>query len=312
MQVVPGEPVLSLRGVSKRYGEVLALDDVALEVAPGAVHGLLGRNGAGKTTLLRIVLALVRPDAGRVSLLGRAREHGAAPLPGQVGGFVEAPRCYPYLTGRRNLELLSALDGGAGGPEVADVIEQVRLGASADERAGGYSLGMRQRLGLAAVLLRAPRLLVVDEPANGLDPAGVRDMRALLADQAALGRSVLLSSHSMAEVQELCSDVTVLHRGVVAYDGPLGRLRAMAPPSAVRLRTSDDGAALQVVAGLPAVTASRHAGGGLHVTGGVRDRDLLVHALSRAGVAVRSLEPGDEPLEAAFLALTTAPAPGAA
>ncbi len=308
MQAHRDHPVLALGGITKRYGGVLALDDVTLQVAPGAVHGLLGRNGAGKTTLLRIVLALVRPDAGRVELLGRVRTHGDAPLPQQVGGFVEAPRCYPYLTGRRNLELLAALDGaplGGAGESVGDVLDQVGLGAGADQRAGGYSLGMRQRLGLAAVLLRGPRLLVVDEPANGLDPAGVRDLRALLADQAGLGRSVLLSSHSMAEVQELCSDVTVLHRGVVAYDGPLGGLRAMAPPSAVRLRTSDDGAALTVAAGLTGVTAQRHRSGGLSVTARTRDRDLLVHALSRAGVAVRSLEPGDDPLEAAFLTLTT-------
>lgn len=297
------EPVLSVRGLSKQYGSIIALDDVSFEMRSGAIHGLLGPNGAGKTTLLRVVLGLVRPDAGEVRLFGRTQQRTGQPQLGDVGGFVEAPRCYPYLTGRRNLELLSVLDGEAG-VQVDEVLEQVGLRSRADERVAGYSLGMRQRLGLAAVLLRAPRLLVVDEPANGLDPAGVHDMRALLVDQAAAGRSVLLSSHDMTEVQQLCSDVTVLRRGTVAYDGPLGQLSAGAPGPAVRVHTSDDDMALGVAARVSGVEATPHPAGGLTVTASVGDRDLLVHALSRAGVAVRVLEPAGEPLEAAFLALT--------
>src|SRR4051794_18516228 len=166
---------VEVRGLVKRYGEITAVDGVDLTIDAGDVYGYLGPNGAGKTTSLRMMLGLIRPTAGTVRLFGRDPLDGVAALDG-VAGFVEAPRFYPYLSGLRNLELLGALDGGGAAARIDDVLATVDLTARAGDRVGGYSHGMRQRLGIAAALLRAPRLMLLDEPATGLDPAGMRDM----------------------------------------------------------------------------------------------------------------------------------------
>src|SRR5437763_5554173 len=174
------EAPVEVRGLSKRYGEIVAVDDVDLTVDPGDVYGFLGPNGAGKTTTLRMLLGLIRPTAGSVQLFGRdPLLEGARALEG-VAGFVEAPRFYPYLSGRKNLELLAALDGAGAAQRIDQVLGIVELAPRAHHRVGGYSHGMRQRPGIAAALLRAPRLLILDEPATGLDPAGMRDMRLLI------------------------------------------------------------------------------------------------------------------------------------
>jgi ABC-2 type transport system ATP-binding protein len=170
---------IELRGLVKRYGDLVAVDDVDLTVEPGDVYGYLGPNGAGKTTSLRMMLGLIRPTAGSVRLFGRDPMLSVRALDG-VAGFVEAPRFYPYLTGRRNLELLAAFDGGGARDRIAPALDTVELTDRAGDRVGGYSHGMRQRLGIAAALLREPRLLLLDEPATGLDPAGMRDMRRLI------------------------------------------------------------------------------------------------------------------------------------
>src|SRR5690349_15436945 len=166
--------------VTKRYGDLLAVDAISLQVAQGEVYGVLGPNGAGKTTFLRMLFGLIRPDAGTIRIFGRAwAEDGTDTLEG-VAGFIESPRFYPYLSARKQLTGLARLDGGAPVGRIEEVLEIVDLADRADERVGGFSYGMRQRLGVAASLLRDPRLLVLDEPANGLDPAGMRDMRALV------------------------------------------------------------------------------------------------------------------------------------
>jgi len=318
----PG-PVIEMRGLVKRYGAVTALDGVDLRVEAGTVHGLLGPNGAGKTTLLRVLLGLVRPDAGQVRLCGRSyADVGQQALDG-VGGFVEAPTCWPYLTGRRTLDLLDRLDlGGAGrtAPVTPDeALAAVGLLPRAGERVGGWSLGMRQRLGLAAALLRAERLLVLDEPANGLDPLAVRDLHALLTRLAHLGTAVLLSSHDMGEVELLCRTVTVVRGGRVAFDGDLAALRARAPRPAARLHTSDDRAAAGVAATVPGVLVQGPVvqgpvpDGQGPVPDGLRLRadtdalDALVHALSRAGIAVRELRHERTPLADLVLALDEPP-----
>src|SRR3954452_22408691 len=163
-------PPIEVRGLVKRYGEITAVDDVDLTVNSGDVFGYLGPNGAGKTTSLRMMLGLIRPTAGSVRLFGRDPQLSVAALDG-VAGFVEAPRFYPYLTGRTNLELLAALDGDGAAARVDEVLDVVELRGRAKDKVGGYSHGMRQRLGIAAALLRRPRLLLLDEPATGLDPA---------------------------------------------------------------------------------------------------------------------------------------------
>src|SRR3954471_8613756 len=173
------EAPIEVRGLVKVYGDIVAVDHVDLTVQEGNVYGYLGPNGAGKTTSLRMMLGLIRPTAGSVRLFGRDPLAGVAALDG-VAGFVEEPRFYPYLTGRRNLELLAAFDGGQAASRIGEVLDVVELTGRAGDRVGGYSHGMRQRLGIAAALLRAPRLLLLDEPTTGLDPAGMRDMRLLV------------------------------------------------------------------------------------------------------------------------------------
>ena len=301
-------------GVTKRFGDLTAVDAISMRVAPGEVYGVLGPNGAGKTTFLRMLFGLIRPDAGTLKVFGRTfRESGTRSLDG-VAGFIESPRFYPYLSGRRNLEGLARLDGGAPPGRIDEVLETVDLADRAHDAVGGYSFGMRQRLGVAASLLRDPRLLVLDEPANGLDPAGIRDMRALVGRLAASGLTVLLSSHDMLEVEEICDNVTIMSRGSVVYHGGIAELRERAPQQAHRLRTSDDRAALKTAEafGELAVEAAPD-GHGLLAHGPQDVVDAYVAALARDGVALRALTLGEAPLESLFFLLTeTAPESGPA
>ncbi|MGB8652561.1 MAG: ABC transporter ATP-binding protein [Mycobacteriales bacterium] len=274
------------QGLRKAYGVTRALDGLDLTVGRGTVHGLLGPNGAGKTTLLRALLGLVRLDAGTLEVTGT------------VGGFVETPGAYPYLTGRQNLELLAGLDDEPG--DVQDVLSRVDLADRADSKVSGWSLGMRQRLGIAAGLLRRPEVLVLDEPANGLDPLGAQALRQLVRELAAEGLTVLLCSHDLAEVDALCDDVTVVVAGRAAWAGPVAELRSR--PGSCVLTTSDDSRALALA---PAALDVRpRAGGGLTLLGGTADVDAYVLALAAHGVAVRGLVRESLPLEQAFLELT--------
>jgi ABC-2 type transport system ATP-binding protein len=304
------QAALEASGLSKRYGDRHAVNGVTLTVQPGEIHGLLGRNGAGKTTLMRMLLGLVRPDAGSMRLLGRPAGTTAAPVPGGVAGFVDTPRFYPYLSGRRNLALLARLDGAAATPREADrvgnALGQVGLAADADAKVGGYSAGMRQRLGLAAALLRGPDLLILDEPTSSLDPAGARDLRANLRRLAADGVAVLLSSHDMAEVEDLCAVLTIVHEGRVVFSGTPFDLRKLAPDAVHRLRTSDDDRA-RAIGGEHArveIVVAGDGGGGLDVSAAAAALDPYVIALGRAGIAIRSLERRAGSLESVFLRIT--------
>ena len=221
-----GAPPIQARGLVKRYGHITAVDHVDLTVGAGDVYGYLGPNGAGKTTSLRMLLGLIRPDAGSATLFGRdPLLEGARALDG-VAGFVEEPRFYPYLSGRRNLELVAALDGDGAAGRIDEALDTVDLADRAGDRVGGYSHGMRQRLGIAGALVRDPRLLLLDEPTTGLDPAGMRDMRLLIRRLAGQGITVLLSSHLMGEVEELCDRVAIVSAGRVRYEGSLQDLIA--------------------------------------------------------------------------------------
>ncbi len=279
------------------------LDGIDLVVGPGTVHGLVGPNGAGKTTLLRLVLGLLRPTAGTVRALGVDPCLGA---PAGLAGFADAPKFYPYLTGRQNLALLGSLDGGT--PDVTGVLERVGLAPRADERTRGWSTGMRQRLGLAAALLRRPRLLVLDEPASGLDPSGAAGLHDLVREIAADGTTVLLSSHDMDEVDELCSRVTVIDRGRVVLDDELGAIRDAAPSARFSVRTSDDAAAAAAAGTVPGVRATRH-GDHLVVEAERTDLDAWVVGLGRDGIAIRELVTERSPLVGLFLSLTSGDAP---
>ena len=233
-------------GLTKRYGDLVAVDAIDLEVGRGDVYGLLGPNGAGKTTFMRMLFGLIRPDDGRVEISGVPVQPVPVRALGGVAGFVETPRFYPYLTGRKNLELLARLDGNGGRQRIDEVLDLVELTDRAGSRVREYSYGMVQRLGVAAALMREPRLLVLDEPTNGLDPAGIRDMRALIQRLADSGLTVLLSSHHMAEVDEMCTRVAILRRGQLAFDGSMSELRGRAGRATRHLVTTDDVTALTI------------------------------------------------------------------
>ncbi len=303
------QAALEAVGLFKRYGDREAVSGVDLLVRPGEVHGLLGPNGAGKTTLMRMLIGLVQPDAGSVHLLGRPAGTVSGRVPDGVAGFVDTPRFYPYLSGRKNLRLMARLDDGKGGSfsirAVAEVLEQVGLTSQADDKVGGYSAGMRQRLGLAAALLRSPRLLLLDEPTQSLDPAGARDLRALFRRLAGEGTAVLLSSHDMTEVENLCTTLTLVHHGRIAFSGTIDDLRKKAPDGAHRLRTRDDERARSIGEAQPNVQVTVATDGeGLDVCAGEVALDRYVLALGRDGIAIRSLESRDRALETLFLRLT--------
>jgi ABC-2 type transport system ATP-binding protein len=290
-------------GLSKRFGSVTALDAVDVRVDPGRVSGLIGPNGAGKTTLLRLLLRLVSPDAGRLEFFGRPPAL-AAGLDG-VAGFVEEPRFYPYLSARRTLELLATLDGGDAERQVDDVLDLVGLDENAaGRRVGGFSTGMRQRLGLAAALLASPRVLLLDEPTTGLDPTGASEMRDILSRLAADGVAVLLSSHDMAAVADVCDTVTFLSSGRVVWDGSMDRLHAEAPVAEYRLETSNDARALGRSGSFADVQAREDGESGLVVAAERDALDRLVLALADDGIAVRRLTEVTSSVEAMFLALT--------
>src|SRR5437773_423125 len=295
---------VEVRGLVKRYGRVLAVDDVDLTVERGDVYGYLGPNGAGKTTSLRMLLGLIKPTAGAVRLFGRDPQAGVRALDG-VAGFVEAPRFYPYLSGRKNLQLLAALDGDGAAERIDEVLETAELTARAGHRVGGYSHGMRQRLGIAAALLRRPRLLILDEPATGLDPAGMRDMRLLIRRLADDGITVLLSSHQLPEVQELCDRVAIVDSGRVVYEGALSDLRRQGG-AGYRLRTSDDARALELARAQPGIEQPRADEHDLGFQADERAVGALSLALGRAGIAILTLTPELATLEDLFFRLTEA------
>jgi ABC-2 type transport system ATP-binding protein len=296
-------PAVSATALRKTYGALEAVAGVDLTVQPGDVYGYLGPNGAGKTTSLRMLLGLIRPTSGEVRLFGRDPVSDPVAALEGVAGFVEDPAFYPYLSGRANLELLAALDGGTrDGDGVDEALAVVELTARAHDRVRGYSHGMRQRLGLAAALLRRPRLLVLDEPTTGLDPAGMRDMRALVCRLAEQGITVLLSTHLMGEVEALCNRVAILSSGRVRYEGALSELLARSD-GRYRLDATDPAAALAVCAAAEGVHDARADAGTVLFAA---DRDAaaaLTLALAAAGIGIHALVPAGG-LEELFFDLT--------
>ena len=299
---MPAPPV-ECRGLVKRYETVTAVAGVDLTVEAGDVYGYLGPNGAGKTTVLRMLLGLIRPTEGTAKLFGRdPLVDGVSALQG-VAGFVEAPRFYPYLSGRKNLELLAALDGGDAHKRIDEALDVVELADRQTDRVGGYSHGMRQRLGVAAALLRDPKLLLLDEPATGLDPAGMRDMRALVARLSLSGTTVLLSSHLLAEVEELCNRVAIVRSGRMVFEGALADLKRTAGGS-WRLRTTDDVRALAVCQAQRGISGVHNDPLELRFDGTEEAAAELSVALVESGLGIRALAPHTATLEELFFRLT--------
>ncbi|MFC5137526.1 ABC transporter ATP-binding protein [Actinomycetospora rhizophila] len=292
-----------VRGLRKTFGSTVAIDDVDLDVPAGAVLGMLGPNGSGKTTLIRMLLGLTRPTAGTVELLGHAGDDLAAALP-DVGALVEGPGFHPFLSGRDNLLRCAAaeprLDGDLRAP-VDAALERVGLTDAARRRYRGYSLGMKQRLGLAAALLVPRRLVVLDEPTNGLDPAGTRDVRRVVADLRDAGATVLLSSHLLAEVEAVCTHVAVLQTGTLLVSG---ELRALLDADAGGLVVSTPDVDDAILALRGAGAPSYRADGGVAVPPGSLEAPEIVAALVGAGVAVWEVHRRRAHLEELFARLT--------
>ena len=294
---------ISTAGLVKRYGDIVAVNGVDLTVERGDVFGYLGPNGAGKTTLLRILLGLIRPTSGTAKLFGLdPLVDGVRALDG-VAGFVEGPRFYSYLSGRKNLELLADYDGDGARSRIDGVLELVELRDRAKDRVGGYSHGMRQRLGIAASLLRQPRLLLLDEPTTGLDPAGMRDMRDLVRRLAGEGITILLSSHLLNEVEELCNRVAIIRKGSVVYEGPLQELLATAA-TGYRLRATDLERARVVLLSQQGVDGVSLGEGQLRFTADEEAVARAAIALGQARIGITSLIPETASLEELFLVLT--------
>jgi ABC-2 type transport system ATP-binding protein len=293
------------RGLVKRYGDLVAVDHVDLTVEKGDVFGYLGPNGAGKTTSLRMLLGLIGPTEGSIELFGRnPHVEGARALHG-VAGFVEGPTFYPYLSARRNLRLLAAYDdiGADARSRIEELLELVELRDRGDDKVGGYSHGMRQRLGIAAALLRRPQLLLLDEPTTGLDPAGMRDMRDLVRSLAGEGITVLLSSHLLGEVEELCNRVAIIRKGRIVYEGQLQELLATAS-TGYRLRSTDLDRAKAFLLARPGIAQVTSVDGSIRFQADEEAVAALSIGLGQARIGVLALVPETASLEELFLGMT--------
>jgi ABC-2 type transport system ATP-binding protein len=298
--------VIEIEGLRKEYrrwrgGVNVAVEGLDIEVPEGGVFGFLGPNGSGKTTTIRCLLGLVGASAGRIGVLGLPVPAGLDAAVRRIGAIVETPAMFPTMTGRENLSLLGAIDG-IGRHRVGDCLDIVGLAERADDKVRTYSLGMRQRLGLAAALLKDPALLVLDEPVNGLDPAGIREIRELVRRLGAEGRTVFLSSHLLSEVEQTCDRVAIISRGRLVVTGRVGEVLAAAsrPALLVGLDDVDRGAAVLRRAGLAVEPAGRL----LRVELAAADAPLVTKVLADAGQYVSELRADTVSLEDLFLELT--------
>jgi ABC-2 type transport system ATP-binding protein len=292
-------------GLRKTYGKTVAVAGVDLAVPRGAVLGLLGPNGSGKTTTIRMLLGLTMPSGGSVELLGRPVPDETSKVLPRVGALVEGPGFHPFLSGRENLRRCAtmepALPGGAVRGAVAEALERVGLTQAADRSYRGYSLGMKQRLGLAAALLVPRELIVLDEPTNGLDPAGTREIRRIIADLHGAGTTVVVSSHLLSEVEATCTHVAVMHRGSLVAQGDLAVLLESGGPH-LTVATSDVKGGLEALRG-NGIPASEE-NGDLRVELTDADSPEVIAALVNAGIGVHEARRGRAGLEDIFARLT--------
>lgn len=291
-------PLVETSGLGKSYGSITAVQDLNLSVRRGEVYGFLGPNGAGKTTTLRMLLGLIRPSSGTATVLGEAP--GSSQGLQGVGALVESPAFYPYLSGRDNLRVMARYCG-APIPRVDEVLGQVELSGRANDRFKKYSLGMKQRLGVAAALLKDPELLILDEPTNGLDPKGMADMRTLIRRIGRGERTVLLSSHLLGEVEQVCNRVGVIHRGELVMEGTVDELRSGA---GILVRAEPLEKAREIAVGLDGVEGAEVKDGMLMLEADPNRAAEVNAGLVEAGLRVSELRPVERSLEDAFLELT--------
>lgn len=298
-----GHATVDVNGLTKRYGERVVVDDLSFTLHAGRITGFLGPNGAGKTTTIRMLLGLAKPSSGTFTVLGVGADARADYLL-RTGALIEGPAFVPAMSARENLRMLAVFGSHTG--RIDEVLELVGLRDRAAEPVRGFSLGMRQRLGIAAALLPDPELLILDEPTNGLDPAGIREVRALLRELASEGRTVLVSSHLLAEVQEIADDLVVIRAGRRLYAGPTaGLLAETQPTQTVRPEHPRDLERLaNLLAGLGLVGEPSAAGLRIDALG-----DHTAASINRAaaerGITLAELHAEQPDLEAAFLAMTT-------
>ncbi|EHN10958.1 ABC transporter related protein [Patulibacter medicamentivorans] len=301
------DSVISLRNVTKRFGTNVAVNDVTIDVPKGRCYAWLGPNGCGKTTLIRMMLGLARPTSGQIAVRGLPIPERTRDALSRVGGIVEEPRFYPYLTGRQNLEVWAAHQSADAKAAISGSLERVHLADRGDDKVSGYSLGMRQRLGVARALLNDPELLVLDEPTNGLDPAGLAEFRQMIRAFVDEGRSVFISSHILSEVEKMADDVAIIEKGKVLAHGSVAEL-LRGGRQAVGVRVDDPERALPLLRALPFAQDVRAiAPGAFEVSVAELDDDALRRTgreLFSADIGVLELRAVRETLERRFLELT--------
>jgi ABC-2 type transport system ATP-binding protein len=301
--------VVETHGLSKRFGELTAVDRVDLRVPRGSAFGYLGPNGAGKTTLIRMLLGLIRPSAGEISLLGLALPQQRQRALVRIGAIVEEPRFHPHLTGRQNLWAIAAARESAARRRIDPALERVGLSGRGVDRVGSYSLGMRQRLGIAACLLADPELLILDEPMNGLDPAGMLEFRGMIRHFVEEGRTVVLSSHLLDEVEKTCDTVAIVDHGRIVVQGSIAEL-ALQGERRLIVGTCDDQRARPLLLAQPAVDAVHSGNGALLLEldpGGPVEQTAaaIAEQLVAAGIPLYRLAAEQQTLEQRFLQVTS-------
>jgi ABC-2 type transport system ATP-binding protein len=306
-------PAIQTSGLTKRFGERAAIDSVDLQVPRGSAFGFLGPNGAGKTTMIRMLLGLTHASSGSMSVLGRPVPAQRAAALARVGAIVEEPRFHPQLSGRENLRIVAAVRGPETHARIDPALQRVGLSDRAEEKVKKYSLGMRQRLGVARCLLADPLLLILDEPTNGLDPGGIQEFREMIramVDQE--GRTVFISSHLLDEVEKICDHAAIVDRGKIITQGAIAELAEGSTQHELIVGTDDMGRALEVVDSCPQAKQARAVEGNLHVVLDVGADNTAAEcsaainsALVEAGLAVFRLEPVRQSLEQRFLEVTS-------
>jgi ABC-2 type transport system ATP-binding protein len=298
-------PIIETRELSKRFGSRTAVSDLNLTVPAGCAFGFLGHNGAGKTTVIRMLVGLTQPDTGTVRIAGRSLTVHSDEVLARVGAIIEDPRFHPHLSGRENLRVVAAARGPEAQRRIEPALERVGLKARGNDRVGTYSQGMRQRLGIARCLLADPKLVILDEPMNGLDPGGILELRGLIADLVAEGRTVFVSSHLLDEIEKTCHAAAVIDRGRLIAQGTITELIGDTH-TRYDLTCDNPPAALAVLARYPAVAQASQTPSGLRVTlPDPKAVSAVTAVLTEAGITVSGFAPVRASLEDRFLRLTS-------